>query len=443
MKKNSNIVQTVVLVVFGLGMLLGVLFFSGKIKLPWDKESKTGITGSVTIWGVLPYRQVKGTMEALEQQNEGLRLNYLEKKPASLQNDLVNALASGKGPDIFMMSPGEVAENLDRLYIVPYANYSETSYRGNFIDAADIFLTENGILAFPVFINPMVMYYNRDTLTSNYITQPPTTWDALEKLAPTLSIKDDAGKIKQSMVAFGTTNNTSYPFDILLLKIFQAGNPIIYQAGNEWVAKPNLNNSLADALSWYVNFSNTTNSVYSWNQSLPKDRDFFTAGNLAFYFGYLTEYADIREKNPNLNFGVTTVPQISDTSKKVNYGQMYSIGISKISKNLPGAIGVANLLTSKDIAPRILGDNYAPVRRDLLSQKPKDDAQRTLLFNSAIISKTFFDPDASQTNKLLLRTVDQVNAGTKDISSGVEAINSSLQTMVGKLKLPAAPKPTP
>ena len=436
MKKNSNIVQTVVLVVFGLGMLLGVLFFSGKIKLPWDKESETGITGSVTIWGVLPYRQVKGTMDTLEQQNDGLRINYLEKKPASMQNDLVNALASGKGPDLFMMSPGEVAENLDRLYIVPYTAYSETLYKSNFIDAADIFLTKNGILAFPVFINPMVMYYNRDILTSNYITQPPTTWEELEKLAPTLSVKDDAGKIKQSMVAFGTTNNTSYPFDILLLKIFQAGNPIIYPSSDGWTAKPNINNSLGNAISWYINFSNTTNSTYSWNQSLPKDRDFFTAGNLVFYFGYLTEYPDIREKNPNLNFGVTMVPQISDTAKKVDYGQMYSIGISKISKNLSGAIGVANLLTSKELAPRILGINYAPVRRDLLAQKPKDDAEKTLLFNSAIISKTFFDPDASQTNKLLLKTVDQINAGTRDISSGIEAINSSLQTMVNKLKLP-------
>ncbi len=130
------------------------------------------------------------------------------------------------------------------------------------------------------------------------------------------------------------------------------------------------------------------------------------------------------------------VPQISDTAKKVDYGQMYSIGISKISKNLSGAIGVANLLTSKELAPRILGINYAPVRRDLLAQKPKDDAEKTLLFNSAIISKTFFDPDASQTNKLLLKTVDQINAGTRDISSGIEAINSSLQTMVNKLKLP-------
>ena len=45
MKKNANIIQTVVLVVFGLGIILGVLFFSGKIKLPWDKKSETGITG--------------------------------------------------------------------------------------------------------------------------------------------------------------------------------------------------------------------------------------------------------------------------------------------------------------------------------------------------------------------------------------------------------------
>ena len=120
MQKNTNIVQIVVLVVFGLGILLGVLFFSGKIHLPWDKESETGITGPVTVWGVLPYVQVKGLFDTLQLQNKGLRLTYEYKDPTKLQTQLVNALASGKGPDIFMMSPGEVAENIDRLYAFFY-----------------------------------------------------------------------------------------------------------------------------------------------------------------------------------------------------------------------------------------------------------------------------------------------------------------------------------
>ena len=440
MQKNSNTVQTIVLVVFGLGIILGVLFFSGKIHLPWDKESETGVTGPETVWGILPYTQVKPLFDTLQQQNKGLRLTYEFKQPEKIQTDLVNALASGKGPDVFMMSPGEVAENIDRLYIVPYLNYPSAYYKNSFIDAGDIFLTNQGVLAFPLFIDPMIMYYNRDILTSNYITRPPTTWAELAQKVATLTQKDDAGKIKQSTVALGTTNNISHPRDLLVLKMLQLGNPITYQQFDTWVSIPNANNALSTALSWFTSYGTPTDPNYSWNPSLPKDRDYFTAGNLAFYLGYPTELATIRQKNPNLNFAITMMPQESDTGNKVNYGRLYSIGISKLSKNLAGAVGVVNMMTDKaNVLGLLSGSYYAPARRDLLNDRPTDNAEGALIYNAAIISKTFLDPDVSETDRLVVNTVNQLNAGTKDIQSATEAIASGLQDMVSKLKLPEKP----
>lgn len=440
MQKNTNIVQTVVLVVFGIGIILGVLFFSGKIKLPWDKESETGITGSVTVWGVLPYTQVKGIFDTFQQQNKGLRLTYEVKDPKKMQTELVNALASGKGPDIFMMAPGEVAENIDRLFIVPYGNYPSTVFKNNFIDAGDIFLTTQGIIAFPLFVEPMIMYYNRDILTSNYITKPPATWDEFSQKVSLLTQKDDAGKIKQSTVALGTTNNISHARDLIVLKMLQLGNPITYQQNDGWIAIPNTNNALANALSWFVSFSTPTDPNYSWNPSLPKDRDYFIAGNSAFYFGYPSEIATIRQKNPNLNFAVAMTPQQGDSGKKVNYGQLYSIGINKLSKNLAGAVGVVNLMTEKNNALNLLaGSYYMPVRRDLLDEKPTDNNESALFFNAAIISKTFLDPDVSETDRLFNNAVNQINAGSKTVQTAVDAVSSGLQDMVSTLKLPEKP----
>jgi ABC-type glycerol-3-phosphate transport system substrate-binding protein len=442
MQKNTNVVQIVVLVVFGLGIILGVLFFSGKITLPWDKESETGITGPVTVWGVLPYVQVKSLFDTLQLQNKGLRLTYEYKEPEKLQTELVNALASGKGPDVFMMSPGEVAENIDRLYIVPYENYPSGAYKNTFIDAGDIFLTTQGVLAFPLFVDPMIMFYNRDILTSNYITKPPATWDELAQKVPVLTQKDDAGKIKQSTIALGTTNNISHARDLIVLKMLQLGNPITVQQADGWAAIPNANNALATTLDWFTSYGRSTDPNYSWNPSLPKDRDYFTAGNSAFYLGYPTELATIRQKNPNLNFAITMTPQESMTGKKVNYGRLYSIGVSKMSKNLPGAVGVVNLMTDKASIPSLLaGGYYVSARRDILTDKPKDNAEIAMMYNAAIISKTFLDPDVSETDKLILNTINQVNAGTKDIPAAIEAIASGLQSMVSTLKLPEIPLP--
>ncbi len=438
MKKDSNLVQIIVLVVFGAGIILGILFFSGKIKVPWDKKAQQGISGQVTVWGVLPYQQMKPIFDKLQLDNENLKLTYAEKKPETMQSELVNALSSGKGPDVFMMSPGEVAQNIDRLYIIPYANYPDTTFKATFADIGNDFLTPQGILALPLFIDPMVMYYNRDLLTSNFIVDPPTTWEKLAEMIPTLTRRDDAGKITQSAVALGTTNNISFPKDIVILKMLQAGSPIVKMLSiGIWQADLNTNNILTNALSWFITPSISSQTTYSWNQSLPKDREFFSAGSLAFYFGYPTELQTIRQKNPNLNFGITMVPQIEGSKKKVDYGRLYSVGVSKITKNLPGSVGVVTLLTNRETLSAIIGDSYyAPARRDMLSEKSRDNAEKALIYSAAIISKSFFDPDSRETLRLITTAINQINAGTKLPEVAIQAINSGFSELTSQLRLP-------
>jgi multiple sugar transport system substrate-binding protein len=440
MKDNSNLVQTIVLIVCVLGIILGILFFSGKIKLPWDKAKQNALSGSVTMWGIMPYSTMKTIFDAIQANNQGLRITYVEKKPETIQTELVNALASGKGPDIFMMGPGQVAQNLDRLSIIPYANYPDTVYRNTFADISNDFMTVDGIIAFPLYIDPMVMYYNRDMLSSIFVVDPPTTWEELAALVPILTKKDDAGKIIQSTVALGTTNNTSYAKDILVLRMLQSGNPIVQENGKTWSSVVDGNGILGRTLQWFVSFAMVNSPVYSWNQSLPQDRDAFAAGNTAFYFGYPSEVYALRQKNPNLNFDYTMVPQFEGAKIKADYGRVYSIGITKISKNLPAAVGVANLLTSKEIMSQYVPEGYfAPARRDLLSDKPRNDAHRVIIYNSAIISKTFFDPDASGTNRLFVNAINQINAGTKTVDNAQEPINSGFRDLVDKIVLPDAP----
>lgn len=440
MQKNSNIVQTVVLIVFGLGIILGVLFFSGKITLPWDKaKASDGPTGSVTVWGVLPYSQMGGLFDALEQKYKDLNLTYVEKKPDAIQTELVEALASGKGPDIFMMRSDQVVENIDRLYIIPFSVYPDTVFKKTFADAGEILLTDKGILGLPLFMNPMVMYYNRDLFTSEFKVAPPTTWDELAQLVPVLTKKDDASKIKQAAVALGAVNNITYPKDLLLLKILQEGVAAIYFAPDQqkWATNIDDKGALYNSLSWYTSFVNPSNSNYSWNTSLTKDKDSFISGKLAMFFGYPLDLFDIRKKNPNLDFIMAAVPQKSADARKTNYAELYSLGISKITKNLNGSVGVVNILTSKETMGQLFtGSYYAPTRRDLLAAKPTDNSDIALIYNSAIISKGFLDPNSKKTSDLLLNAVNQVNAGIRSVDQSVGSIASGIRDILSKITIP-------
>jgi ABC-type glycerol-3-phosphate transport system substrate-binding protein len=440
MQKNSNMVQTVVLVVFGLGIILGVLFFSGKVKLPWDKpKASDGPTGSVTVWGVLPYSQMGGLFDTLEQKYKNLNLTYVEKKPEAIQTELVEALASGKGPDIFMMRSDQVIENVDRLYIIPFSTYPDTVFKKTFADAGQILLTDKGILGLPLFMNPMVMYYNRDLFTSEFKVAPPTTWDELAQLVPVLTKKDDASKIKQAAVALGAVNNITYPKELLLLKILQEGVAGIYFSPEQqkWATNVDDNNALYGSLSWYTGFLNPNNQNYSWNTSLLKDKDMFISGKLAMFFGYPLDLFDIRKKNPNLDFIMAAIPQKSLDARKTNYAELYSLGISKITKNLNGSVGLANILTSKETMGQLFtGGYYAPARRDLLSEKPTDNSDIALVYNSAIISKGFLDPNSKKTSDILLNTVGQINSGIRSVDQSVASVSGGIRDILSKITVP-------
>lgn len=444
MKKNSDIVQMAVLGVFGIGIVLGVLFFSGKISLPGDKKNQSTLSGNVTVWGVLPYNSMKILMDTIEQQNKDLKITYQEKKEETIQSDLVNALSIGKGPDVFMMAPGQVAENIERLSIVPYSSYPDTVYKNTFIDPANDFLTNRGILALPLFVDPLVLFYNRDLFSNDFLIDPPTTWNMFNDYVRKLTKKDDAGKINQAAAALGTTNNISYPKDLIVLKSLQDGETFITfdNSVGKWFATLGNSDVFFNTITWFLNFSNKTSDVYTWNASLINDRDMFTAGKLAMYFGYPNEYNVIQKKNPNLNFAMTMVPQ-SDVAgaRKTNYAKVYSIGVSNISKNLPAALGVMNILTSKEnVANMIYGTYYAPARRDMLSDKPRDNANLALVYNSAIISRSFFDPSMRETNRMVTSTVDAINAGTKTLDGSIATLISGFRTLVDKLKLPELPQ---
>lgn len=438
MQKNSSMAQTIVLAVFGVGIILGVLFFSGKVPLPNYNKKATSLTGSVVVWGVLPYVQVRPIFDAIQNDNEELKLAYSQKSPETVQDDLVNALASGKGPDIFMMNSQQVAENLDRLYIIPYTNYPETTFRKTFTDVGNSLLINKGILALPMLVDPMVLYYNKDIFTSNFEVNPPKTWDELANLVPKFTKKDEAGKINQSTISLGTSNNVSYPKEFIILHMLQEGNPIIHFATEvkKWQSDIQSGNALANALSWYISFTNPASPTYSWNTSLPKDRDMFISGKSAMYIGYPTELETIRKLNPNLNFAMTMIPQISADARKTDYAQVYSLGISKISQNQTGALGVANILTSKDYLTKFInGTYYAPARRDILDDKPKDNDIMVTIYNSAIISKSFFDPNSTQTKNLLVTAINQINAGNRTVEQSLLSIYAGFREITAKLIL--------
>ena len=90
---------------------------------------------------------------------------------------------------------------------------------------------------------------------------------------------------------------------------------MVTESNNRYVVELNKSvvaNSLPPfetSVQFFTNFSNANNQLYSWNRQQQLDRNAFTGGDLAMYFGFGSEAAALLKQNPNLNFDMAPMPQ--------------------------------------------------------------------------------------------------------------------------------------
>lgn len=434
--------KNIIMTVFIGGAVLALLVFSGVVPLG---KSSQDVGGSVEIWGSIPFQTMQPYIDQIA--NADLTIRYVVKSAESYESELVNALAAGKGPDLFIMPHEDLLRQSDKVLEIPYTSFPKNEYQLSYIDEARLFMTPSGITALPLAVDPLVMYTNTYLLSSAFVLEVPEYWDEFIDLAPKITLAEDNGRINMSAVALGSFDNIRNAKAILSTLFLQNENPLV--ATNASTAKKfstmNLDQNyfqrMEEALTFYTSFAHIENANYSWNEALPSSRELFIAGDLAFYFGYGSELETISKKNPNLDFTVNIIPQLRAKKRKLSYGSLLGIGVNKQTGNIPGAISVASSLTGKDIAgPLSRALLMAPARRDLLQNTP-EEASLNLLYNSAIIAAGWTDPDPSSTTQLFRRMIQDINAGAATISDAVQRSHVELNTILNRTINTTIPDP--
>ena len=226
---------------------------------------------------------------------------------------------------------------------------------------------------------------------------------------------------------------------ILSLLILQAGNPIVGvdQNGN-WIATLGGGNNDAvvaeNALSFYTQFADPTSATYSWNSALQSSQDMFIANQLALYFGFASEYNILSQKNPNLDFDVAPVPQLSKSQngqlqgsgQYTTYGNLYAFAIMRQSPNTSTALSDILMLTSQTAAGLWSSFTGLPsARLDSLSANPANSIEP--VFNqSALWSRGWIDPNTTATDQIFQTMVTSVTSGQSDSTGAINTAQSAL-----------------
>lgn len=427
--------QTILLVVFGIVFAGAILIFSGLISFGSKTTATTTPSGTVEIWGVVPQRLIQTFLDASDIGGGDYTIIYSEHSAASLQQDLTVALANNTPPDLVLFSSEVLTQIKDRLYTIPFTVTTERTYRDTNIDGAQIFLTKDGILGAPLVVDPLVVYYNKDVLAKSKFVVPPKTWADLKSSIPLLTTRDARNGIMQSAIALGTGSNVNHARDILSAIFLQTGNGIVSYDPDSGVPIATLGATSAQgteaptakALEFYTSFSNTTNSNYSWNISLPSSLDYFLAGKSSFYIGRASELFTIQAQNPNLNFDVMELFQTGANSRSVTFGSFLAIDMLKKAPNPVAAYAALTAIsspTNMDAFSKIL--SLPPVQRSLLLSR-QDNPYVSVFFTAALSAFAWPDPNPVQTESIFKEMITDVTSGRTDPSTAIYNANRKLQ----------------
>lgn len=323
-----------------------------------------------------------GQIQAFESQNQGVKVNIKKFTNLEEYEDLiVNEIAEGKGPDVFMIQNSWITKHAGKLYPLPLNQnilMTPDMFRETFFQAAADDLIVNGqIYGMPLSIDNLAIFYNKQQFSDLIATtdSPASLWDGIREQVINLTERDNSAQgFTLSGLALGRADNISSAVDILYALMLQYGVQFYDETeenatfansvpGNNGFAKPGVK-----ALEFFTSFALPDYQNYSWNQNItgaaPDDKELgpFASGRTTMIIGYPYLYQNIQTAIQNAqrlgskhidlkDVGVAPFPQLAEpgeAGKRDTYASYFPLVVARTSDKPALAWSLVQFLTSAD-----------------------------------------------------------------------------------------------
>ena len=395
---------------------------------------------TLEFWGVFDSRDAfEKTIRNFQAQNQGININYRLIPYEEYELALIDALATGQGPDLVMLHNTWLAKHKGKLSVLPEKISSQKEplmtvkdFQNQFVDVAfSDLVSENKIYGLPLFVDTLALYYNKDLFNTAGITRPPETWVEVNDAVQKITRFDLDQNIVQSGVALGTARNINRSTDILMAMMIQSGVRMNDEGGGlATFSSPVGGQRVGEiTLQYYTDFANPSKQTYTWNDSQHYSIDAFTEGKTAMMINYSHQEPLIRARAPRLNFAVSKMPQASITDIK-NFANYWAVGVSNQSKNQEAAWKFAAYLTSREGITEYINNTQRPTaRRDLIDLQ-KEDPSLGLFAVQALTAKSWQQSDSRAVEGIFADMIDDVNFRRTNIREAIERAESRVNTLL-------------
>ena len=430
--QNIRPFQVALLAIFALVALGSLVLIASYQNVGGLAQNPYG--ARVVIWGTFDQSIFEQVIQQVGREDKNFQaVQYVQKDARTFERDLVDAIAEGRSPDAVIISHEDLVLMRSKLQPISYDVFSERTLRDQYVDGFDVFARNNGLYAVPLFVDPLLMYWNRDLLASGGLATPPTTWESLIDTTERLTLRDASRNLLQATVAFGEYENVNNAKSVLLTLLLQSGSQLVlegdtrYEVALDTAPGDSSRRPLFSTLQFFVEFNNPSSPLYSWNRSFDSDLSAFLGERLALYFGYGSETDRLGSQNPNLNFDAVGVPQGAGETIKRSYGRLYGIAIVAASQNQSGAYRAAVTLGSAantiTLSERL---GLAPAHRSLLSQVPQGPVRQTI-YREALITRGWLDPNPEVSSEVFRQMIEEVASGRSSVGAAASDTNRRLE----------------
>lgn len=419
------------LITFGVVALIVVFFvlvFTGVI--PGLRPEITTTRVTLSMWGVFDSTDAfTGVINAYKARNLSAEIVYKQFAPEDYERELVNALAAGKGPDIFMVHNTWLPKHYDKMLPLAAEKLPIATFRNLFPRVVEQDFAPDGIIyALPLYIDSLALFYNKDAFDNAGIAVPPKNWSEVTALIPKLRKIDRVGKITQAAVAIGgTPKSINRATDLLSLIMLQGGAPMV---SSDFRAAQFASQG-AKGFEFYAQFVDPKSPSYTWNDQLHYSLDAFAEGSAAMMFNYAYNIRALKQKNPFLAFGVASMPQPQVAAARVDYANYFGLATAVRSRN--GATAwdfITFLTTNANVSNAYLKASVHPPALRTLIAAGSDESELGIFTRQALTARSYPQIDNNEVERIMGELIENATYGKLPKERALRQAEDAITTLI-------------
>lgn len=273
-----------------------------------EEEAEETVPVKVSYWYYHKGNEAEIMERAISRFNESQSEYIVEGFSVPDKQKYLVAMSSDEAPDVIELSNSEIIsyqtsgllENLTEMgneRAFDFSIYDAPAVESNSVDGQ--------MYGFPITTVIIQMFYNKDILAEIGETEPPATMEELYDMAVRATTLDADGNI----------DVLGYP----LFPLASARQELIYAFGGNWVEEDGItpaadSQAILDSLNMNIQYRSlygidkVQKFVATGNTNRYTPQDIFFTGKQLFRFDGPWLANQIKENNPDVNFGVAMVP---------------------------------------------------------------------------------------------------------------------------------------